>query len=143
MDSTSKKLIFFSHEFTVSEKDTDQNGHVNNVVYVQWMQDIAIMHSTASGGTEAMRDSGCSWVVRSHKIEYLNPSFAGNLVEATTWVAKYHRVKAIRQYQFLRKSDEKILAKGETEWVCVDSRKGKPRTIPENVQKCFHPADDS
>ena len=143
MHSTSEKLIFFSHEFTVSEKDTDRNGHVNNVVYVQWMQDVAIMHSTASGGTKAMRNSGCIWVVRSHKIEYLSPSFAGDMVEATTWVAKYHRVKAIRQYRFLRKSDGKILAKGETEWVCIDAEKGKPRTIPETVQKCFHPADNT
>ena len=138
MDSKSEKQNFFSHEFAVSPEDTDQNGHVNNVVYVQWMQDIAIMHSDASGSTETVLASGCIWVARSHRIEYLSPAFTGDLVEATTWVEKYNRIKANRQYRFLRKSDGKILAAGETVWVFVDAKTGKPRTIPENVKNRFH-----
>jgi acyl-CoA thioester hydrolase len=77
-------------------------------------------------------------VVRAHRIEYLNPAFAGDLVEATTWVDKYNRIKANRRYRFLRKSDGKILAEGETVWVFIDVETGKPRTIPENVKNCFH-----
>ena len=43
----------YRHEFTVPESAVDQNGHVNNVVYVQWMQDVAVLHSDAVGGTRA------------------------------------------------------------------------------------------
>ena len=130
----------FRCEFTVSTDDTDRNGHVNNVVYIQWMQDIAIKHSEASGGAAAMREVSCTWVVRSHKVEYFSPAFAGDLIKASTWVEEYRRVKAVRRYQFARKSDGKIVASGETEWVCIDLEKGKPRTIPDQVRNCFRPA---
>lgn len=141
MDSNLVKQNFFSHEFTVSPEETDRNGHVNNVIYLQWMQNIAIMHSDASGSTETVRASGCIWVVRAHTIEYLKPAFAGDLVEATTWVDKYSRIKANRQYRFLRKSDGETLAAGVTVWVFVDAKTRKPRTIPENVKACLHPEE--
>ncbi len=79
MNSQVNKESVFSSEFTVSEKETDQNQHVNNVVYVRWMQDMAEMHSGASGATETMKSLDRIWVVRSHKIEYLSPAFAGDL----------------------------------------------------------------
>ncbi len=143
MGSTSERNDVFSSEFRVSVEDTDQNRHVNNVVYVQWMQDIAIKHSNTSGGTAAIEALNCIWVVFSHKIVYLNPAFAGDVIEASTWVDHYSRVKAERHYLFLRKSDNKLLAKGETEWVFIDPAKGRPRSIPEAVRKCFRPARGS
>ena len=137
MFPTIDKEVVFNCEFTVSMDDTDQSGHVNNVVYIQWMQDIAIKHSEASGGTAAMQNVACTWVVRSHKVEYLSPAFAGDLIEASTWVENFRRVRVLRRYRFLRKSDDKILARGETWWVCVDTEKRKPCTIPEKVRMCF------
>ena len=123
----------FSIEFTVSEEDTDENHHVNNVVYVRWMQDIAEMHSDSYGATEIMKSLGCFWVVRSHKIEYLSPAFAGDLVEASTWIESSKRVRAVRGSSFIRKSDGKILARGKTEWICVNASNGKPCSIPEKI----------
>ncbi len=143
MNSTSDKITFFIHELTVSEKDTDQNGHVNNVVYVQWMQDIAIMHSEKSGGIKAAEEADCTWVVRSHKVEYLHPAFSGEVIEAATWVDNFRRVRSLRRYSFSRKSDGILLARGETEWVFIDNQKGKPCTIPEKVRKCYPVAKQS
>jgi acyl-CoA thioester hydrolase len=129
----------FRFQFTVPADAIDQNGHVNNVVYIQWMQDVAIRHSEASGGTAAMRAVGCTWVVRSHKIEYLSPAYAGDSLEVATWVASFQRVRSLRQYRFVRTSDARLLATGETEWVFVAATTGRPRAIPETVITCFTP----
>ena len=127
----------YRHTFTVPESAMDGNGHVNNVVYVQWMQDVAILHSEATGGTRAAHAAGGIWVVRSHKVEYLSPAFAGDEVTALTWVAGFGGVRSPRRYRFVRESDKKILAKGETEWIFVDAQSGRPRKIPDEVTRLF------
>lgn len=132
----------FRHVFVVSKDAEDANGHVNNVVYVQWMQDVAIMHSDSVGGSAAMRASGCTWVVRSHKVEYLSPAYAGDRIEASTWVANVQRARSLRQYRFVRTSDAKLLAQGETEWVFVNAETGRPAAIPESVRHCYVPVEE-
>jgi acyl-CoA thioester hydrolase len=123
----------YRHQFTVPESAVDQNGHVNNVVYIQWMQDVATLHFAATGGARAMLNAGATWVVRSHKIEYLQPVFAGEIVIAETWVVNFRRVRSLRRYRFMRQSDNALMARGETDWVFVDAVGGSPRRIPENV----------
>jgi acyl-CoA thioester hydrolase len=127
----------YRHEFTIPESAVDENGHANNVIYVQWMQDVAVLHSDVSGGTRAMHAAGATWVVRSHQIAYLRPAFAGDEVAALTWVVNFRRVRSLRRYKFLRKGDNRLLAKGETDWVFVDAISGRPRTIPDNVMRAF------
>jgi len=127
----------FRHRFAVPREAIDKNGHVNNVVYIQWMQDVAIRHSNAVGGTAALRAVACTWVVRSHKVEYLSPAYAEDCIEAATWVVSFHRVKSLRQYRFVRTSDARLLASGETKWVSVTAKDGRPCPIPESVRSCF------
>ena len=129
----------FRHEFTVGKDALDGIGHVNNVVYVQWMQNVAELHSNAAGCTAATKSAGAIWVVRSHKIEYLRPAFAGDHVAALTWVENFRRVTSLRKYKFVRTSDDTVLAKGETDWVFVDARSGRPRIIPQDVISAFEP----
>jgi acyl-CoA thioester hydrolase len=127
----------YRSEFVVPETAIDGNGHVNNVAYVQWMQDVAIAHFAAVGGVDLMHDVGGTWVARSHHIEYLRPAFAGDRVEATTWVASLLRVRSLRRYAFKRVSDGKTLARGETEWVFVNAESGRPSSIPEAIKGAF------
>ncbi len=127
----------FRHCFTVPADVIDGNGHVNNVAYVQWMQDVAIRHSESVGGSAAMRAAGGTWVVRSHRIEYRSPAHAGDAVEVTTWVMSFERVRSLRRYRFVRTTDERLLATGETEWVFVNAQTGRPWAIPEAVRGCF------
>ncbi len=133
----SNSNTIYRYEFTVPESAVDQNGHVNNVVYVQWMQDVAVLHSNATGGTRATHTAGATWVVRSHTIEYLSPAFAGEEVVALTWVVNFRRVRSVRRHKFFRKSDNTLFAKGETEWVFVDAESGGPRMIPDEVMRLF------
>ena len=128
----------FHHKFVVPTEAIDGNGHVNNVFYVQWMQDVAIMHSSHQGGTiKKYQSLGSSWIVRSHQIEYLSPAFTGDEIEALTWVSDMRRVSSLRKYQFRRASDQTLLARAETRWVYVDAITGRPIHIHEEIQKIF------
>ncbi len=127
----------FRHEFIVPEEAIDGNGHVNNVVYIQWMQDVAIRHSEACGGTALLAATDLTWVVRSHTVNYLKPAFAGDHIEARTWVVGMRRVRSLRRTAFVRVSDGEVIATGATDWVMVDESTGRPCAIPENVSAVF------
>jgi acyl-CoA thioester hydrolase len=120
----------------IPEAVIDENGHANNVAYVQWMQDIAVEHYASIGGIQAQGDDA-TWFVREHKIEYLAPAFAGEEIEVRTWVENVRRVRSLRKYEFVRRSDGKVLVRGETDWVFVDVKTGAPRAIPEQVSNVF------
>jgi len=126
----------YSKTITIPQSAIDENGHVNNVAYVQWMQDIAVEHYSSIGGVE-VQGSDVTWVVREHKIEYLFPAFAREEIEIRTWVENIRRVRSLRKYEFVRKSDGKMLVKGETDWVFVDVKTGAPRAVPDEVVKIF------
>ncbi|MEO0444625.1 MAG: thioesterase family protein [Verrucomicrobiota bacterium] len=125
----------FAYPLEVSEAVIDTNGHVNNVAYVQWMQDVAIQHFSALGGDEFLRASAATWVARSHHIEYLLPVFEGEALLAKTWVSTLAGVRSTRCYEFFR--DEKVVARGETEWIFVDAATGRPKRIPEALRATF------
>src|SRR5512134_1809681 len=126
----------YSKIISIPQSAIDENGHVNNVTYVQWMQDIAVEHYSALGGVAA-QGPDATWVVREHKIEYLLPAFAGEGIEVKTWVENVRRVRSLRKYEFVRKSDGKVLVRGETDWVFVELKTGIPRAIPEEVSRVF------
>jgi acyl-CoA thioester hydrolase len=132
----------FSKTITIPASAIDENGHVNNVAYVQWMQDIAVEHYSAIGGVEA-QGNDATWVVREHKIEYLLPAFIDEEIEIRTWVENIRRVRSLRKYEFVRMSDQKTLVRGETDWVFVDVKTGNPRAVPDAVAGIFTPTAKS
>jgi acyl-CoA thioester hydrolase len=124
------------YELEVPASAIDANGHANNVEYVRWMQEAATAHADAVGCTAATRAAGSTWVVRSHHIEYLRPAFVGDRVEVRTWVADFRRTFSLRKYELVRRGDGAVLARGETDWIFLDSR-GRPRSIPQEIQALF------
>ncbi len=128
----------YSKIFIIPKTAIDENGHVNNVAYVQWMQDIAVEHYQSIGGTNPMQLVGATWVVREHRVEYLLPAFEGEELEIRTWVDNIRRVRSLRKYEFVRRLDGKILVKGETDWVFVDINTGSPRAIPGEIAAIFN-----
>src|SRR5512141_1431848 len=127
----------YSKAFIIPASSIDENGHVNNVAFVQWMQDIAVEHYESIGGIQPTQLIGATWVVREHRIQYLLPAFVDEEIEIRTWVENVRRVRSLRKYEFVRKSDGKMLVRGETDWVFVDIKTGAPRAIPEEVFKVF------
>jgi acyl-CoA thioester hydrolase len=126
----------YSKSFVIHPSAIDENGHVNNVAYVQWMQEIAVEHYASIGGVEA-QGQHATWFVREHRIEYLLPAFAGEEIEIRTWVENMRRVRSLRKYEFIRKADGNVLVRGETDWVFVDTKTGRPLPIPEEVSNVF------
>ena len=100
------------------------------------MQDIAVEHYSSIGGVEAQGPES-TWVVREHKIEYFLPAFDEEEIEIRTWVENIRRVRSLRKYEFLRKSNNKLLVKGETDWVFVNVKTGMPQAVPSEVMKVF------
>ena len=127
----------FEKQFTVPKEAIDGNGHVNNVEYVSWMQDIAVEHAKICGGTDATHAMGCTWVAREHRITYLAQCFEGDEIRAKTWVESFARIRSKRRYQFERLGDGKVVARGETDWVLVDVKSGRPKPVPDTIRACF------
>ncbi len=129
----------YRYEIVVPKEAEDRNGHVNNVEYLRWMQDAAMKHADLIGCTRATSTAGATWVVRTHKIEYLKPAFAGDRVTVVTWVSNLRRVQSLRKYKIFRPADKALLAEGETDWVFVDAQKGTLRSIPKEIKLTFTP----
>jgi acyl-CoA thioester hydrolase len=128
----------YSKQFPVPPEAIDVNGHVSNLAYVRWMQDIAIEHSAAAGWTlTRYLELGAGWVVRSHFIEYLRPAFEGDLLSVHTWVPRFDQRSTPRRYLFLREVDREILAQAETRWVLVDLATGRRRSLPPELIAAF------
>ena len=126
----------YTKTIIIPKNAIDENGHVNNVTYVQWMQDAAVEHYASIGGIEA-QGPDATWVVREHRIEYFLPAFENEEMEIKTWVEDIRRVRSLRKYEFVRKVDGKVLVKGETDWVFVDVKTGRPLAIPVEVEDIF------
>ncbi len=133
----------FSRRFAVPAAAIDMQGHVSNLAYVGWMQDIAIAHSTEVGWSmRRYLELGAGWVVRSHFIEYLRPAFADEQIAAHTWVPRFDQRSTPRRYLFVRDGDRVVLAKAETIWVFVDLTSGRRRSIPAELLEAFDPVPE-
>jgi acyl-CoA thioester hydrolase len=124
-----------TYSFTVPASAIDEYGHVNNVTYVQWMQDAAIRHVRSITDFTYAENTG--WFAREHRIEYLVPAFEGDEIEVRTWLAEVKRVRIIRKYEFRRKADDAILARGSTQWIYVELSSGRPLPIPAGMLDLF------
>jgi acyl-CoA thioester hydrolase len=127
--------VTFTYTFSVPESAIDEYGHVNNVVYVQWMQEAAIRHGESIADYKLAENTG--WFARQHLIEYLTPAYQGDKLEVRTWLVAMSGVRAQRRYEFVRLTDGKTIAQGETVWIYVDLSTGRPIAIPADILAQF------
>ena len=128
----------YSRMREVTSEAIDANGHVSNVEYLRWMQDIAVEHSAAVGWPmDRYFHEQASWVVRSHFIEYLRPGVEGDRLWLHTWVAAMDRTRSPRRYLVRRERDGAVVARAETLWVFVHHRTGRAQTIPHALRAAF------
>lgn len=120
---------------TVRPEDIDELGHVNNVVYVRWVQDAAIAH-WQERASEAARNE-LFWVVTRHEIDYRRPAFLDTEVLARTWVGTATRREFERHTELVRASDGRLLARARTLWVPVDRETLRPTDVGPGVRERF------
>lgn len=119
-------------ERSVEAAEIDELGHVNNAVYLQWMQRAAIRHSAANGwDVDRYQQIHRGWIARAHTIEYFLPAFEGDEVRIATWVSGARRVVSWRRYRMYRSSDRALLAAAETKWAFVDFATLRPARVPQ------------
>ena len=119
----------------VEPADIDRQNHVNNTVYVRWVQEVATEHWNAYA-PESARDS-IGWVVLRHEIDYKTPVALGDEIVLRTWVGQASRATFERFVEVLRKSDRKLLAHARTLWVPINPDTGKPIRVPPQVRARF------
>jgi len=128
----------YLYRHRVTDAESDELRHANNVAYVEWMQAAAVAHSAASGWPPARYlELGFGWLVRRHVIEYLQPAFPGDEIVVKTWVESMDRVSCVRKYEILRDVDDLRLASAETRWVFVNYRTRLPARIPIEIRERF------
>jgi acyl-CoA thioester hydrolase len=125
-------------QLVVPETAIDSNGHVNNVQYVQWMQEAAMAHSAELGWPkERYASIGRTWIIRSHTIEYYHSAYAGETIHILTWVSDFHKIRSLRKYKFYRPEDGVVLATAATLFIFCDLQTGKPVSLPQEVQAAY------
>jgi acyl-CoA thioester hydrolase len=116
----------FVQPLTILPEDIDENGHVNNVVYVRWLQDVGTAHWNARFSEDER--AKWSWVGLRHEVDYRRPLKLGDTVRARTWVGDAEGPRFPRFV--LIEGPDGLCAQGKTEWCLVDAASMKPHRIP-------------
>lgn len=129
----------FAHEIVVADVDIDELGHVNNAVYLRYVEEVAKAHSARQGyGLAEYRASGAIPVVRRHVVDYLGSAVRGERLRVSTWVEEMSGVRAMRHSEVARVgADEPMLVRVRTTWVWLDPRTMRPTRVPLAVRKAF------
>src|SRR6187397_2740327 len=125
----------FEMSVPVQPSDIDRQNHVNNTVYVRWIQEVATAHWNAAAPSPARDEIG--WVVLRHEIDYKSPACRGDEVVLRTWVGHATRITFERFTEMRRKSDNNLLAQARTVWVPISPQTGKPIRVPAEVRERF------
>jgi acyl-CoA thioester hydrolase len=119
----------FSHSFCVAVEDIDEQGHVNNVAYLRWIQDVAVAHWRNRASEEQLTKYG--WVTVRHEIDYKKQAFEGEDITATTWIGEWKHVTCERFTEIHRGGE--LLVKGRTVWCMIDRETTKPARITKEL----------
>ncbi len=125
----------FKKQLTVGTNDLDELQHVNNVRYLEWVQEISREHWLEL--SEPQGNSQYYWVVRSHHIEYLRAAQLGDELVLTTYVPDVTGPLSRRVVEISKTDGGVLLARCETQWCLIDSASNRPCRIPEPIQQCF------
>jgi acyl-CoA thioester hydrolase len=119
----------------VSPVHLDFVNHVNNVVYVQWMQDIATMHWDALASNKLKNE--ILWMIKRHEIDYHNQAFLNDELRMETWTGEYTNVTWKGHYEITRPSDKKKIIAAASVWIPIDTATQRPRRIDEELLMIF------
>lgn len=121
----------------VGPADLDELDHVNNVVYLRWVQDVATAHWRALAPAESLER--LAWVARRHEIDYLSAAVLGDEIVLRTWVGAAEGLTFERHTEITRAGGA-VLARARTLWVPIDRVTGKPRRVGAEVRALFSTA---
>jgi acyl-CoA thioester hydrolase len=126
-----------THEIVVRvvAADIDEMEHVNNTVYLRWVQEVAIAHWRALASAEAQ--AALVWVVLRHEIDYKAPAFLDDEVRLRTWVGEASRLTFERHTEITRAADGQLLARARTLWCPISTKNGRPTRVTPELRAQF------
>ena len=136
----------FSYEFVVPASAIDVMNHVNNVVYLDWVQTAASKHwnhatkdyfKDLNQSAERIGIEKMAWVVMDHYIQYKGAALEGDVIEVTTFVKTMKGATSQRHTEIRRKGEEKVLVSAVTNWCLLKMPEGKPMRVPEEIKRLF------
>ena len=125
----------FRLDIPVMPTDIDEQNHVNNVVYLRWVQEVALAHWNAMATAEMK--SHWRWVVLRHEIDYHAPAIPGDKIVASTWIDPPEGPRQKRYVSIMRIGGRKVLASACTSWCLLDAKSGRPRRVTAEITALF------
>lgn len=134
----------FDLKLTVQPEHIDILGHVNNVVYVAWMQDVATAHIEALGlGLKEYIELKHAMVAVEHQVQYRKAAMLDDEVILRTWFYDINALYSFRQYAFYRAKDNTLLFTGSTKWACIEIATGRPKRMSPTFIQAYQPIDST
>ena len=126
-------------ELTVQPEDIDAYGHVNNAVYLTWLDRAAWSHSSALGvPLERCLALRRGMAAQRIEIDYLRAALSGDVVQAATWIVNADgRLRAERRFQLRRPQDDVTLARARIDYVCINLDSGRAARMPEIFARAY------
>jgi len=125
----------FQQTFEPQPVHIDDNGHVNNVVYLAWAQELAIAHWRARAAAEDQARWG--WVVLRHEVDYRRPLKLGEIALGRTWVGEAPEGPRYDRLVRIDRPDGAMCAEVRTVWCLVDPQSGRPQRVPPRMVAMF------
>ena len=131
--------VVFEMSLTAGPEHIDELGHVNNAVWVQWIQTVAVAHWDSVA--DAAHKDAYFWVVVRHEIDYLRAAHEGDTVIARTWVGDAPKGARFDRHMEFLGADGKVLVRANTQWAIIDKAAGRPIRVPPEVVAPFMAAE--
>tara|TARA_B100000767_G_scaffold275331_1_gene311765 strand:- start:1101 stop:1493 length:393 start_codon:yes stop_codon:yes gene_type:complete len=122
-------------EITVSKNDLDDLNHVNNVIYIHWVQEIAKEHWKSLVSNEIIKNY--YWVLLEHQIKYLNPALLDDKIIIKTYIEKTEGIRSERIVEIYNRNNNKLLVKSKTIWCLINAKTNKPNRITDEIRQAF------
>lgn len=128
----------FEQQVQVVAPHVDGLGHVNNVQYLTWVEQVAWAHSEQLGlGLAEYQRLDAAMVAREHQLLYKAACFVGQQLILRTWLGQRDALNLCRHYQFIRLQDQQVVFEGQTHWVCIRLSTGRPQRMPPAFRQAY------
>ncbi len=129
MEQAPRKSVSYTYSLTVEPEHIDNLNHVNNVVYLQWVNDISEKHWNILA-VNGLKEK-YFWVVLRHELDYHNEAFLNDELSLQTWIGESKGVKSVRHVEIYK--GDNLLLKAASTWCLIDAKTLKPTRIKNDI----------
>ena len=139
-DDKSQNPVPYTYTLKVEKAHIDALSHVNNVVYLQWVNDISERHWNQLSKGKGLKEKYL-WVVLRHELDYVNQAVLGDELRLVTWVGASRGVKSVRHVEIFK--GEILLLRAASTWCLIDTKTLKPTRIKNDILDTLQPGQKS